>query len=200
MPTSRAARAAVAVILAGCVTAPAPVQSVAVARGEVTVAGPPGYCVDRGLVRDDPAGAFVALGSCAGLGGTEAPAGPPALLTATVANVAVSATPDAAALEAFLRSEAGRTALSRAGQSGSVEIVDTRREGEVLLLQIRDTGAPAAGPPTEPEYWRAVFDVRGRLVTATALAFAGRPLPREEGFRTLGAFVARLRAANAPPA
>lgn len=202
MPTSRSGVFLGALLaLSACIDAAAnlgpPLRSLAVADGAVTVSGPSGYCVDRRLSQAGSGEAFVVLGSCAALAdGGEAPAGPPALLTATVSGAQVPAAPGPDALERFLRSEPGRSALARDGRAESVTILRARREQGLLLLQIRDTSPGGIGRSTDSAYWRAVFAVRGRLVTATVLAFDDRPLSSDLGFRLLGQFVARLRAAN----
>lgn len=200
MPTCRPAPLLAALLLTGCVAAGgAATRSLAVAQGTVIVAGPPGYCVDRRLSRTGPGEAFVTLGNCAALSpGATGPAGVPAVLTATVSDRPATP-PDPARLEAFLRSDAGRAALSRSGRAETVQILAARREGAMLLVQIRDGSAVGPGPATGPDYWRAVFDAGGRLVTASVLSFAGRPLDRDEGFRLLAAFAARIAAASAAP-
>jgi hypothetical protein len=171
--------------------------AVAVADGAVTVAGPAGYCVDRSLSRIGGSEAFVVLGSCAAFSPVATrPQGTPAVLTATV-SAEPAAPPEPGDLERFLRSPQGRAAISRTGHAETVEILSARREQGVLLLHIRDESAGAEGPATDPAYWRAVFGLNGRLVTATVLAFADRPLSRDQGFRLLAAFVDRLKAANA---
>jgi hypothetical protein len=198
LPGIRAATLVALLALAACegglsFGAPA---SVAVAGGAVTVAGPAGYCVDSRLSRTGGTEAFVVLGSCAAFSPVAArPEGTPAVLTATV-SAEPAAPPEPGDLERFLRSPQGRAAISRTGRAETVEILSTRREQGVLLLHIRDEGAGAEGPATDSAYWRAVFGLNGRLVTATVLAFADRPLSPDQGFRLLDAFVDRLKAAN----
>lgn len=198
LPGRRAFALAALLALAACeggLSFGAPAE-VTVAGGAVTVAGPAGYCVDRGLSRTGGSEAVVVLGSCAAFSPLAArPPGTPAVLTATVSAEAAAA-PEPGDLERFLRSPQGRAAISRAGRAETVEILSARREQGVLLLHIRDESAGAEGPATDPAYWRAVFGLSGRLVTATVLAFADRPLSRDQGFRLLDAFVDRLRAAN----
>lgn len=199
-PAPAFAALAATVLLSGCVgaglTGGAP-ATVSVARGAVTVTGPAGYCVDRRLTRDGPDEAFVVLGSCAALSrGGRAPAGTPAVLTATVSPPSGAELPPPSDLEAFLLSDEGRAALSRVGDAGTVEIVETERDDDVLYLYLRDSAAGSEQPGAAPAYWRALFGVEGRLVSATVLAFADRPLSVDQGFAKLAEFVARLRAAN----
>jgi hypothetical protein len=196
LPRVRAAALAALFALAACEGGPGAPTSVVVAGGALTVAGPAGYCIDRRLSRTGGAEAFVVLGSCAAFSRSAARRpGAPAILTATV-SAEPAAAPDRRSLERFLRSPQGRAAISRAGRADTVTILSARNERGVLFLQIRDTSATAEGPATDPAYWRAVFGLNGRLVTATVLAFADRPLSRDQGFGLLAEFVARLRATN----
>lgn len=202
LPSRRRSAALAALLaLAGCaggLSLGAP-ETVAVADGALTVAGPAGYCVDRRLSRTGGPEAFVVLGACNAFSPVAArPRGTPAVLTATL-SAEPAAPPEPGALERFLRSPPGLAAISRAGRAETVEILSARGEDGVLVLHIRDTSAGAEGPATDPVYWRAVFGLNGRLVTATVLAFASRPISRDQGFRLLADFVARLRAANAVP-
>ena len=204
-PLFKAGLFAAVLALSACIDGGAslgpPQFSVASAGGAVTIAGPGGYCVDRQLSRVQNSDSFVVLGSCAALAeGGVAPAGAPAILTATVSGAPASAVPGPAALETFLRSEDGRRTLARDNRAESVTILRTRSDNGTLMLNIRDTSPGGIGRGTEDAYWRAVFAVRDRLVTATVLAFSERPLTAEGGFRLLGRFVARIRAVNPGPA
>ncbi len=200
MPTFslRGFAAILLIALAGCVTTggTAP-QSIAVSQGVVTIVGPRGYCVDRGLSRDGVDEAFVVLGSCAALSrGAQAASDTPVVLTASilVAPAAARTSPDD--LEHFVRSGPGRAALAQSGEAAAVEILSARREGQVLLLHLRDQSTGGAVPGTDSAYWRAIFGLGDRVVTANVLAFADRPISRDDGFRRLAEFVARIKAAN----
>jgi hypothetical protein len=202
MPTSRTALAVI-LLAAGCGASPPGAGPGAVTRlGDrgIAVAGPPGFCIDRPRTREAPGEAVVFLADCAALAGGAPGPGGDALLSATVASVQVAATLDPVELERLLLSDAGRAALARGGQGEAVRIVETRRAGEVLLLQLDDARAPAADPPAHPRQWRAVFAVEGRMVTATVRTPPQRPLGSDEGFGVLAVFVERLRAANLPAA
>lgn len=189
--------------LAGCIAAgPADVtRSVRVSDGAVVIVGPSGYCIDPAATRDGPDGAFVLFGTCAALAGSRAAGQPekPALLTVSV----LPGAPDDAtfsgsfpALTAFFRSEPGRAALSRSGEAGDVSVEAVVASGGALLLELRDLSA-ARGQPVEPEYWRAVLALEGRMVTVSALGLRGSPLSSAEKRRTLEALIDRIRAANA---
>lgn len=178
-------------------------ESISVAGDSVIVAGPPGYCIDRGATRDTARGAFVLLGSCASLSGDATRPAPrvPAVLT-----VAVSGQPgDGAALsaplsrvEAFLRSERGRRVLSRTDDPSTVEILDIGKSEEALIIHARDSGASEI-TGIEDEYWRALLDVNGRIVTVSVTGFEARPLSPDAGRATLEALADRIVSENADP-
>lgn len=205
--TSRAfGVSAASLVLAACVAAVpgGATRAIAVSDGAFTVAGPQGYCIDRTATRDGPEGAFALLGTCAAISGSRAAAQPSQapLLTVSVLRGAPQETAFAdsfPALAAFFRSDTGRAALSRSGKAGDVSVEDVATAGDVLYLRVRDTSAPQ-GQPVEPEYWRAVLAVGGRIVTVSALGLRDRPVPSEEKRRTLVALIDRLRAANPAPA
>jgi len=166
----------------------------------VTIAGPAGYCIDRGASRDGAEGGFVLLGTCAALTGVAQPGTParPAVLTATVRPGAPQGAPFSAsfpAMSRFLRTVPGRAAMSRSGRAGTVSLAEVLSRGEVLYLGVRDTSA-SAGQPVEPDYWRAILALRGQIVTLSAQGLRDRPLPGAEKRRVLEAFVAAVRAAN----
>ncbi len=176
-------------------------RAMAVSDGAVTVAGPAGYCIDRTASRDGADGAFVLFGTCAALSGGRGAAQParPAVLTASVSRGAPEdgSLPDSfASMTAFFRSAPGRAALSRSGRADTVEVAEAVRAGDVLYLRLNDRSA-ATGQAVEPEYWRAILALRGRMVTLSALGLSDRPLSSAEKRRVLEAMVARMRASNA---
>lgn len=190
--------------LAGCgavdlVTRSAP-ERVAVAGDSIWVAGPPGYCIDRSASNDGAGGAFVLLGSCASLSRDASRPHPqePGVLTVTVSEggIAAGGLGDLLGdLEAYFQTPEGRASLSRDGRAGSVELLTTRIADGALYLHARDAGGRARG--MADDYWRALFDINGRLVTLSVNAFSATPLSVSAGFATLEAFAARIRAANA---
>lgn len=198
----RAGRAALCAALLALAACAPPVPSVTVAEGTITIAGPEGYCVAPGLGQSGAVDPVVVLRVCGantpfGIGASDSVV--PALLTATV-SAGADTVPAPEALEAFLRSEAGRAAISRSGAAETVSILSSRRSGGALLLYIRDTSV-ADGDGTQAPYWRAILGVKGHLVTATVRGFSDRPLSRDDGLRLATGFVAALVAANvAPPA
>lgn len=173
-------------------------EKIIVADKSVVIAGPPGYCVDKSATRDTGSGAFVLLGSCASIANN--PSGPtphiPGLLTASVSGesgAAVGSIPNR--LRVFFSSPAGRAALARNGDAASVRILDTRYRDGAFFIHARDTsGGGTEGLATD--YWRGLFDVRGRIVTVTLTEFKGKPMSSAAGLATLNAFAARIRNEN----
>lgn len=175
-------------------------ERVLVADRSVVVAGPPGYCVDRGLSRMGEGAAFVLLGSCASIAGrTDAPMPrAPAVLTVTVSDTAVAAL-EIEVLRAYLATRDGRAALSRSGDPDSVRILETRNAEGVLYIHARDVSANVA-PGMSDTYWRALFELNGRLVTASVIGLEQRPITPDSGLETLRSLTERLRRENARPA
>lgn len=171
-------------------------QTIAVADKSVVIGGPPGYCIDRGGSRIGGETAFVLLGSCASIARDAAAGAPrvPGLLTASV-DKATGVPTDAAAiaqLERFVSSDAGRAAMARDGNAGSVSILDTRRELGALFVYLRDTSANSI-PGLDDTYWRGFFDLNGRLITVSAVSFVNQPQTGDAGLATLHAFLSRIR-------
>ncbi len=173
-------------------------DTVTVARRSVVIGGPPGYCIDRGGSRLKGDTAFVLLGSCASilqdLGAGAPPV--PALLTASVGAAGPQAPGTTAAaldqLALYFETPAGRATLARDGVADAVEIFSTSREGDALIIHLRDA-SETGNPGLDDVYWRALLDVNGRLVTISVVSFADRPLSGGEGLETIRAFVDRIR-------
>ena len=196
---------ALALAVSGCAALPggsgAP-TSLAVADGAVTVSGPRGYCIDTQTQRDSASGSVVLLGSCAALQQSADAPRPDrdAVLSATVA-ASPGASPLAAMddLTEFFQGEAGRAMLSRSGDADTVELVDAYSREGVLFLHLRDSSA-FEGPRVAPQYWRALTEVRGHLVTLSVLSPADSTLSPQGGLSTLEAFVREMKRANPAPA
>ena len=205
--SSRAALAGAALLLAGCdvmdrvgTGGDGTVESVDVAGGAVTIAGPRGYCVDPETTRDGAA-PVVVLGSCAALAGSSDAPRPDrgAVLTASVVQTGMQMPPIGDALDEladFLASEPGRAALSRAGDAGSVEVLETAEREGVLFVRLSDVSA-FDGPEIAPDYRRAIFELGGHIVTLSALSPAAHPLDDSGREVALEAFVRAVMAANA---
>ncbi|AVW92332.1 hypothetical protein [Celeribacter baekdonensis] len=147
----------------------------------LAVAGPTGFCIDPGSVKDEQGGSFVLLGSCTGLSGGSnlGRKASTAVLTLSVSGPLTDATPfDAAGVQAFFVSDAGRTVLSRSGNMATVTLLGSAIEGGTVFVHARDTSAPMING-LDDEYWRAFFVSGGRLMTATATPFSQAPMSSE---------------------
>lgn len=180
-------------------------QGMAVAGGALWVAGPEGYCVDSSASRAGEADGFVLLGSCRAISHHPRdphPARPMVLTVAVSAQTSVASEPPAEAeprdmdlLEAHLRSDTGRRALSRSGDEGSVQITRALQQDGVLYLRITDDSPNPMGAVTEA-YWRAFLDLHGALVSVTAIALASQPVDEETALAHVQKAVAALQEAN----
>jgi len=177
---------------------PAP-RALQLLNGGIVIQGPTGYCFDMTVLRSEVTNAFVVLGSCAALEGKGQQGKQSAILTATVTSADAPGAPLAQnfpAMAAFLQSEPGRAAISRAGDARSVRVVSVSAADEVLYLRAADAAAAVWGQPVEQDYWRAIFEVNGKYVTLTTLGLKDRPLGAAEKRRLLEAFVRSVRKAN----
>lgn len=175
-----------------------PPKRIGVSERQVVIAGPLGYCADLSAARDTPDAAFVLLGSCAAMGQSPDIPAPlaPALLTASVVpGGPVPISDQLAGLNSFFRSEAGRAALSRSGRASSVKVIEAKGRAGVFYLHARDASAPT-GRGVQPDFWRAVLDVHGRIVTLTVVGLRERPLSAAAGMATLEVFVRQVQREN----
>ncbi len=172
----------------------------AVADGKLTIAAPHGFCVDAEASHETGDGAFVLFGSCASLAKSTLAARPkaPAILTAYVSDGAPPGDEFAASFQPmarFLTSEAGRKALSRAGKARTVVIRQIVADRDVLYIRATDSAA-LEGQDVEPEYWRALFALKGQIVTLSVLGLADKPLSGADKRALLDQFVRKVRAEN----
>lgn len=181
---------------------PAPVQ-VRVAGKEVVIAGPKGFCVDPTQIRDRAANAFVLLGSCRAISNSPLKPKPqvPAILVATVSGKTKSA-PIASSMDTltkFFKSSAGRAALSRDGRAQTVEVIQTLKRQDIFYIHARDSSTDALAGAGD-EYWRALFNVKGRIVSASVVGLQEQPITSKAGFDTLAIFANKIMIANKPSA
>lgn len=172
--------------LAGCVAATGGgIRSVALLDGAVTAAAPAGYCIAPGAGQRQADSAVVIMGRCSAAGTAV-----PALLTLTVgqAGSAGAMAGGGEALAAYFTSVPGRTALSRSGRAGDVEVLSASGADGAFLLRVRDRMAG--------EYWRGLAGLRGRLVSVTAAGPEGVTLDPAQGRALVEAALLALRRAN----
>ncbi|WP_284163848.1 hypothetical protein [Frigidibacter sp. SD6-1] len=168
--------------------------------GGLTIAAPPGFCVDTKASHNLETGAFVLFGSCAALGQSTFAAKPKkaAILTAYVTPGAPEGDVFAASFPSmakFLASDPGRKALSRAGKAKTVTIQRIVSAKDVLYILASDS-ARLEGQEVEPDYWRALFALDGQIVTLSVLGLTKQPLPPDEKRSLLEKFVSKVRSEN----
>lgn len=178
-----------------------PPLKMGVAGGEIIIAGPKGFCVDRSASQDAGGrSALTVLSSCRTLGGGMFAPQPqaPAILTASVAPRAgdFPIEPAAPDLKAFFTSAQGRAALSRAGQARSVTLHESFASQGAYLMYLRDEAAFTWGA-VQPDYWRALLPIGGRMVSLSVLALPQQPIDRAAGRALLEDFIASMRAVEA---
>ena len=178
---------------------PAPEQ-VSVSGKEVVIAGPHGFCIDPTEIKDKAKSAFVLLGSCAAISNVPIKPRPeiPAILMATV-SAKTDGAPIATSMDAlgrFFKSDAGRAALSRDGKAETVDVIETLGRNGAFFIHARDSSTDTLAGAGD-EYWRALFNVKGRIISASVVGLEKHPITTSEGFETLGAFTDRIKRANA---
>ncbi len=174
-------------------------RGVALMNGAVKLAGPAGYCVDMQAAEGGESSVFVLLASCAALNGTGPAPKQVAVLTASVVAGAPTSVPLVdrfPEMAGFFQSREGRAALSRAGDAGSVQVHSVTAVDDVMFLRITDAAASAGGQPVEPGYWRAIFALKGRIVTLSVLGLRDGPLEADDQRELLDSFVRAVRKAN----
>ena len=193
-------------VLGGCdagggfSTAP---KQVRVSGKEVVITGPDGFCVDPTQTKDNNTNAFVLLGSCAAIVNSRHKPTPQvrAILMATV-SAQTGSVPIASSMETlarFFKSKAGRAALSRDGKPETVEVVEILGKEGILYIHAYDSSTQTLAGAGD-EYWRALFDVKGRVVSASVVGLEEHPISPAAGFEVLNAFVSRIIAKNPGPA
>jgi hypothetical protein len=207
--TRRLVRASVllaALVLSGCIgggggTGGAPAEAV-VTSDMIVVTGPRGFCVDETATRAEGDTAFVLLGNCAAISASRRADQPevPVVLTAAISEASDtgSIAESIAELDAYFRSEVGRTVLSRTQDAGTVTVIATIAEPDMFLLHASDTSAGAMEGVSD-DYWRAYLDLGERIATLSVFALEDRGVTAEDGLGALRAFAATMRQANAEP-
>jgi hypothetical protein len=172
-----------------------------VAGQAVTIAAPPGFCVDKESITSSADGAFVLMSDCGLLGaasGDRKPVG--AALTASISTGGFVGEGDTAAgsledLKEFAATPEGRAVLGRGGRSDRVRILNTQVSGDVLYILVEDRGAaPIAG--IDRQFWRAFLEVNGRLVALSVLGFEGAGIGPQDALNQLAALARATQAAN----
>lgn len=175
-------------------------SSTTVVGKDIVISAPKGYCVDEEISQTVGDNAFVLLGNCASVSTSARKTQPEvkALLTASFSKSTSNAASISAALvgmDKFVRSNDGRTALSRDSDPQSVQILDTFQKDETFFLRARDTSAGIV-PGASNEYWRAYFDLKDQIVSVSVIGFKDQPLKPETGLAMLREFEHAIKSSN----
>lgn len=173
-----------------------------VAGQPVTLAAPPGFCIDSSSTSVTAEGAFVLMSDCALLGsaGDAERRRIGAALTASVSAGGLAGegddpAQDLAGLAEFAATPEGRAVLGRSGRSDHVRILATETRRDVLYLLVEDRGPqPVAG--IDRRFWRAFLELDGRMTVLSVLGFEGAGIDPQQGLNHLVAFADALQSAN----
>jgi len=177
--------------------APRAPQSALAANGAVKIQGPKGFCIVPGARKQTSDGDFLLLASCAAISGSARHPHPeiPALITVAVSASAWPMEFSGKELRGFFTSEAGRAALSRSGKPEDISILKMEERDGVFIMHLRD-GSKASLPGTKSEYWRAMLDLHGRILTVSVIIPSDTAPGNRAERNLLLALVESLRAAN----
>jgi hypothetical protein len=173
---------------------------VTVAGRAVTVAAPPGFCVDTKSTAVTADGAFVLMSDCALLGAV-ASSRPPVggALTASISSGSLVGEGDASDtledLAAFAATPDGRALLGRSGRPERVRILNSQARNGVLYVLVEDRGPmPVAG--IDRRFWRAFLEVNDRMAVLSELGFEASGTDPQQGLNQLAALARSIQAAN----
>ncbi len=153
------------------------VSTAELARGDITVAGPDGYCIDQTTLRSSKTGGFAAMASCHIMsGGTEGAIVEPALVTVTV-SAAPETVPSPQDLAAALQTDLLQS-----------------RELSALAVGQMATGGENAFAGSDAKHWRGAFVTGDYLVGVTLYAPQGSPLIGAQGAAFLNTVSSDIRA------
>lgn len=170
-----------------------------VLAGDVVVTGPKGFCIDPRAIQNGDGVYFALLGSCASLSNSASHGKParPAVLSISLGQqggIRVSETADA--LATLLGSPEGRGLLATDGSANSVTVISTEVADGIVLVHAIDPGLTRTRN-LEPEYWRGLFDLKGRIATVNVFSLPGRQLSEAAAMGLASDMINALRLANA---
>jgi len=185
--------------LAGCaVSLPEPqIASLRVEGERIRIAAPEGLCVDPRSLDVTREGGFLLLADCVLF--DEAPDRPVAFDGVMAVSISTGGLPEDLGELANLLKGPGRAVLGRSGDPQAISVLETRIDGDALLLKVRDAGAPVI-PGAQRTGWRVFFPAGPRLVTAAVTGFEGADISDDRALGLLRELIAATRAANPAPA
>lgn len=179
--------------------APSPKSTIEVAGRTLNIKGPPGFCIDRQISQFGDDLAFILLGSCKVVSPSTFATSPKvkALLTASISGSdgGGSIAGSLNSMDQFFRSENGRTALSRASDPGTVQVLETFQQENTFFLRASDSSQGIV-PGAANDYWRAYFDLNDQIVSVSVIGFESDPISPETGLTTLREFAHLIKDQN----
>ena len=171
---------------------------------DITIKGPPGFCVDERLVDEARVGAFAFLSDCTVnpdmAGPTIARVPISAVLTASVSNKGMPGSeaglPAALSqLQDFLETPFGQLTLSKSRDPSSLTVLSVERTDRAVFAFVEDL-AQTTRTGESPRFWRAFTEVGGRLVALSATGYNANDPEQARIKRIIEAFVDSMHAAN----
>lgn len=211
--TKGAALVALSVVLASCgdfkqdqATGPTPIPKAVkavVADSEVVIASPNGFCIDRATIDENAKGTFMFLSDCRVVASTRQAARVPisAILTASISPTGLVGRENGtkaalSALGEFLATPVGLFTLGKSHVDGAVSILATKQTDTALYLLVEDR-AFTDRVGVSNRYWRAFFEVNGRLVALSVTGYSDKDPEEERSLRIIRDFVQAIVDANA---
>ena len=175
-----------------------------VAGQAVTIAAPPGFCIDPDSVTSGADGAFVLMSDCGAARRPAAAARTPvgAALTASVSTGGLAGEGDTAAgsleeLQEFAATRRGPRACSAAAASPTASASSTPSCRAACSTCWSRTAAPQPIAGIDRQFWRAFLEVNGRMVALSVLGFEGAGLDAQDALDQLAALARATQAADA---
>lgn len=158
------------------------VARIPLAEGEVVLAAPEGYCIDKRSVKTTPRGGFAVLARCDTLGVKGSFRG------YDLALITVISQP---------RDDGARppNAEAVARTAGKAKVLEKRNRSGLALVRLAD--GPHDLDRVSRQHWRGAFSVNGHLVGVGLYAMDGSALLGSQGASLLQELARRTRAASA---
>lgn len=167
------------------------IATTATLSGDVSISGPQGYCVDPANGKRGFGRSGAVLASCVRL--QESDAFDPTfghLLTASTVGAAIH---DLEQIAIFVRSDAGRQALSSSNSADDVELHQVTQSSRAVYVELTDSARPSH---LGRRSWRAFTNVKGRLVILGVYQGVGEPVAGSAGEDTARDFAATVLRTN----
>ncbi len=170
---------------------------------DVSVAGPPGFCIDERTTDESRVGAFVFLSDCAAtLEASPSIARVPisAILTASISNGGLpgmeNGTEQALTdLKSFLETPLGQVSLGKSGNSTTITVLELFQNNGAVFAFVEDTTLTTTTGES-PRFWRAFTEIGGRLVALSATGYNREDPGQERIKQIITAFIETMRAVN----